>query len=315
MKLQSPRLEIPAVVKKWVVFVVPAIAVCELLLHLHQVSSVVPDADWDRAKAEVQKQVKPDDLVAFAPRWVDPIGREHFGDGIATLEREAYPDVTRFPRAIEVGIRGEHLADLAGWRQVGREKVGAITITTFANPSPVTLRDDLLRHVGKPEMHVELDGPGGDHECRFGRFGVQTGGLGFGPAVPALRYQCGGNAFAGISILPDLDYRPRRCIYAPAQGANNVVRIRVDDFAFGRVLHGHHGLYVEAERDKKGAPVEIAFRSGDKSIGRLVHRDGEGWKGFELDTSDLAGKSAELDAEITSVSRDRRMYCFEVDAR
>jgi hypothetical protein len=305
---------VPAL-KRWGVFAVPAIAVCELALHLHQVSSVVPDADWDRAKVEVQKSVKPDDLVAFAPRWVDPIGREHFGSGIATFEREAYPDVTRFPRAIEVGIRGEHLADLAGWKKVGSEKVGAITITTFANPSPVTLRDDLLRHVGKPEMQVEVDGQMGPRPCRFGRFGVQTGGLGFGPAVPSERYQCGAGAFAGITILPDLDYRPRRCIYAPAQGAGNVVRIRTEGFAFGKVLHGHHGLYAEAERDKKGAPVEIAFRSGDKDLGRLVHRDGEGWKGFELDTSDLAGKSAELDVEITSVSRDRRMYCFEVDAR
>jgi len=297
--------------KKYLVFVVPAVAVCELLLHMHQVASVVPDDDWARAKAEVEKKAKPEDLVAFAPQWVDPIGREKFGDHIATFEREAYTDVTRFPRAIEVGIRGEHLADLAGWREVDHEKVGAITITTFENPAPVTLRDDLLRHVGQPDMHVEL----GERECQFGRFGVQTGGLGFGPAVPSMRYQCGGGAFAGISILPDLDYRPRRCIYAPAQGQGNPLRLRVDDFAFGKVLHGHHGLYAEAERDKKGAPVEIEFRSGETSFGKLVHRDGEGWKGFELDTSELAGKSAELDVEITSSSRDRRMYCFDADAR
>ncbi len=297
--------------KKWIVFVVPAVAVCELALHFEQVSSVVPDADWARAKAEVEKKAKPDDLVAFAPQWVDPVGRERFGLSIATFEREAYPDVTRFPRAIEVGIRGEHLADLAGWREVDHEKIGRITITTFENPSPVTLRDDLLRHVGQPDMHVEI----GERDCRFGQYGIQTGGLGFGPAVPAMRYQCGGGAFAGISILPDLDYRPRRCIYAPAQGPRDVVRLRVDDFAFGRVLHGHHGLYAEAERDQKGAPVEIAFRSGDKTFGKLVHRDGEGWKGFELDTSELAGKTGELVAEITSGSRDRRMYCFDVDAR
>ena len=307
-------MDFVAAIKKWGMFVVPAVAVCELGLHFHQVSSVVPGEDWDRAKAEVEKKVKPDDLVAFAPRWVDPIGREHFGPGIATLEREAYPDVTRFPRAIEVGIRGEHLADLAGWKEVEREKVGAITITTLANPSPVTLRDDLLNHVGKQDMHVELDGAAGPRECTFGRYGVQTGGLGFGPAVPAMRYQCG-SAFAGVTILPDLDYRPRRCIYAPAQGSGNVVRLRATSFAFGQVLHGHHGLYAEAERDKKGAPVELTLRSGDKTFGRVVHRDGEGWKGFELDTSELAGQTGELDVEVTSVSRDRRMYCFEVDAR
>ena len=104
----------PSALKKWIVFVVPAVALCELALHFKQVSSVVPDDDWMRAKAEVEKKAKPDELVAFAPQWVDPIGREKFGPSIATFEREAYPDVTRFPRAIEVGIRGEHLADLAG---------------------------------------------------------------------------------------------------------------------------------------------------------------------------------------------------------
>jgi hypothetical protein len=63
------------------------------------------------------------------------------------------------------------------------------------------------------------------------------------------------------------------------------------------------------------APVSIAFHSGSTSIGKLVHRDGEGWKNFELDTSDLDGKSAELVAEITSSSRERRQYCFEADTR
>jgi hypothetical protein len=308
-------LELPPALKKWIWLVVPAVAVIELALHAKQVNGVASDGDWKAAKAEVEKRAKPEDLVAFAPQWVDPIGREHFGNQIANLEREAYPDVTRFPRAIEVSIRGEHLADLAGWRETDRTNVGAIRITTFENPAPVTLKDDLLRHVGKPDMKVSLVDPNGEHECAFGRFGVQTGNLGFGPAVPSLRYQCGGGAFAGISVMPDLDYRPRRCIYAPAQGQNTAVKLRFDAIVFGKVLHGHHGLYVEAERDQKGAPVAIQFRSGEKTLGKLVHRDGEGWKNFELDTSELDGTTAELVAEITSSSRDRRQYCFEADTR
>ncbi len=188
-------------------------------------------------------------------------------------------------------------------------------MTTWTNPTPITLKDDLLNHVGKPDMHVTYADGQTSRDCAFGRFGVQTGGLGFGPAVPSARYQCPGPAFAGLSVLADLDYRPRRCLYAPAQGPNTLVRIKFDSIAFGRVLHGHHGLYVEAERDQKGAPVTIAFTSGSSSIGKLVHRDGEGWKNFELDTSELDGKTAELVAEITSSSRDRRMYCFEADTR
>jgi hypothetical protein len=308
-------LELAPTFRKWIWLVVPAVALVELALHVKQVDSVAPASDWKAAKAEVEKRAKPEDLVAFAPQWVDPIGREYFGNQIATMEREAYPDVSRFPRAIEVSIRGEHLADLAGWRETDHTSIGGLRITTFENPSPVVLKDDLLRHLGKPDMHVSLVDQNGEHECGFGRFGVQTGNLGFGPAVPSLRYQCGGGAFVGISIMADLDYRPRRCFYAPAQGPNATVKLRFDSIAFGKVLHGHHGIYVEAERDGKGAPVAIAFRSGDKTLGKLVHRDGEGWKSFELDTSELTGKTAELVAEITSSSRDRRMYCFEADTR
>jgi hypothetical protein len=301
--------------RKWAFAAVPALAILELGMHLSQVSSVVKDDDWARAKVEVEKRVKPEDLVAFAPRWVDPVGREHFGPELATFGREAYPDVTRFPRAFEVSIRGEHLADLRGWRPVDVQKVGAITITTLENPTPVALKDDLLRHAGKPDMHVSVVDGTGEHECRWARAGSQTGNIGFGPGVPATRYVCGGNEFVGVTVMADLDYRPRHCFYAPPQGGGSVLRIRFDSIAFGKVLHGHHALSVEAERDRKGAPVTISFRSGDKDLGKLVHRDGEGWKGFELDTSELEGKSAELVAEISSSSGDRRQYCFEADTR
>ncbi len=301
--------------RRWAFAAVPLVAVVELGLHVSQVNGVTSDADWAQAKQEVQKRVKPDDLVAFAPRWVDPIGREKFGPQIATLEREAYPDVTRFPRALEVSIRGEHVPDLAGWKTVETTRAGAITITTLQNPSPVVLKDDLLRHAGKPDMHVYLAETSGARDCPFIHSSPRSGGLGFGPAIPGDRYQCQGNALVGLTVLPDLNYLPRRCFYAPPQGAGSVLLVKFDAIHFGRGLHGHHGLYVEAERDKKGAPVTLLFRSGQRPIGSVVHRDGDGWKGFELDTSDLDGQTAELEAEISSPSGDRRMYCFEADTR
>ena len=164
-------------------------------------------------------------------------------------------------------------------------------------------------------MHVSLVDPNGEHECIYGRYGVQTGGLGFGPAVPSLRYQCGG-AYVGISIMADLDYRPRRCFYAPAQGPNATVRLRFDSIAFGKVLHGHHGLYVEAERDQKGAPVDDRLSLGrqDRSASSFTATAKAGRASSSTRASSME-RPAELVAEITSSSRDRRMYCFEADTR
>jgi hypothetical protein len=50
-------------------------------------------------------------------------------------------------------------------------------------------------------------------------------------------------------------------------------------------------------------------------LGKLVHRDGQGWAGFELDTAELAGRTADLVAEISAPNGNRRMYCFEADTR
>jgi hypothetical protein len=290
--------------------VVPLVGLLELGAHLVQTHSVAPDADWVAARAYVASQVKPEDLVAFAPRWADPIGREHFGPSLATLEREARPDETRFPRALEVSIRGAHLPAFSGWRRAGEQRFGSVAVTTWENPEPAHVIDDLVSLVDAQRLHVWR----GDAECPFSHGTAQSGNLGFGPTIPGDRFACPGNGFVGVSVVADLDYIPHRCIFAPPPG-NAPLRLRFADVHFGRTLHGHHALYVEAERDKKGAPVTITFKSGDSTLGSVVHRDGDGWKPFELDTSALAGQQGELQAEITSPGGDRRLYCFEADTR
>jgi hypothetical protein len=282
-----------------------------------QTHAAVHDADWHAARDYVAAQAKPDDLVTFAPRWVDPIGREQLGPSIATLEREARPDESRFPRAFEVSIRGEHDPLLEGWRQSGEQRFGGVTVATLENPAPAHVLDDLVSLVNGQRMQVSrVDG---DHvsDCTFAHAGAQSGGLGAGPALPADRFICPAGGFVGASVAADLDYRPRRCIYAPPPGGHGVLRLRFLGVHLGKSLHGHHGLYVEAERNKTGTPVTITFRVGDAVIGSVVHHDGEGWKPFEFDTTTLAAgqPQADLVADIESATAERRMYCFEADTR
>src|SRR5262249_39945964 len=107
----------------------------------------------------------------------------------------------------------------------------------------------------------------------------------------------------------------RRCFYVPAQGGGAIIRMRFQDVTMGRALHGHHALYAEAERGRDGTPVSLLFRIGERVIGKATHADGEGWKGFELDTSEWAGQKLELTADVSSPNQNRRMYCFEADTR
>jgi hypothetical protein len=313
--------------KKWAFALVPAVALLEIIAHWVQTTSgVVPDADWKAARELVRAKIQERDLLIFAPSWTDPLGRELFGDELASVQREAFPDVTRFARAFEVSIRGAHRPELDGWREVGREQAGKVAVVTWENPAPAEILDDLVARAARQEMRVVRVDGGREGECTFGRFGAQTGGLGFGPAVPPSRWLCPGGAFAGVTVLPALDYSPRHCIYAPPPGGGSILRLVFPRVRFGKRLFGHHGIYVEAERNVTGAPVTLTLRTEEPSseaagaiatafLGKLVHRDGQGWAGFEIETSELEGRSVDLIAEVSAPNGNRRMYCFEADTR
>ncbi len=302
--------------RTWGFLAIPAAALLELFAHEVQTHTVVSDDDWRAARDVVKAEAKPDDLVVFAPRWTDPVGRHVFGDEIATLEREAPSDASRFPRAFEVSIRGGHEADLLGWKKLSEKKTGGVTITTLENPSYLKTLDDLVDHIDGEHARVTSMHDDEESPCTWvAGAGAQTGNLGFGPALPNRRYACPSGTMVGVSVVADLGYRAHRCIYAPPRGSGTVTRIHFGDVLFGEVLHGHHGLYVEAERNREGAPVSLAFSVGEKKIGKVTHLDGEGWKGFDLPTGELAGQRGELVADVSAPNGNRRMYCFEAITR
>jgi hypothetical protein len=293
---------------------VPALGLAELGLHVKQTSSVVSDDEWRAARAIVASRAKPSDLVVFAPQWSEPLGRQHFGDELASLERIARPDESRFPRAIEVSIRGARRDELAAWKESDATRSGPFTIRILENPTPISLVDDLLNHFNPTDLSVSRVEGDLETACTFVRTGVQSGGLGFGPAIPAERFACPGTGFAGISVVTDPDYVARRCVFAPPLGGSSVLRLRFKNVKLGTRIHGHHTLYVEADH-ANGTPVVLALRAQGKTLGRLTRRDGQGWTPFELDTSDLAGQTAEVIADVSSSNAHRRLYCFEADTR
>jgi len=300
--------------KTYAFAIVPVIGLLELGAHEVQVHSVVSDADWDAARTAVEADWKPGDLVVFEPFWVDSIGREHFGAKLAGIPDEARPDDTRFQRAFEVSIRGAHDPELADWKKAASRKVGAITITTLENPSPVHLLDDLIDHANPVGMAVTRVDNGTESECHWVHGPTTAGGLGGGPATPGDRFVCNGGGFVGVSLMHDLTDRPRRCYFAPTAGGSSVVRVRFGNVAFGGALHGHLGLANFNERDRTGPNVTLTWRANDRVLGKITHVDGDGWKGFELSTSDLAGQHGDLVAEIASSGAGRH-FCFEADTR
>jgi hypothetical protein len=291
------------------------VGLLELSAHAIQTCSVVPARDWQAARDYVAAQAKPEDLITFAPRWTDPLGREYFGPDLATLEREARADESRFPRAFEVSIRGAHSPALEGWKRIDRKSFGRVSVSSWENPSFQRVIDDLVARVDPQQLRVSVAQGDREAPCGFTRGGVQTGSLGFGPAIPGDRFVCPTGGFVGVSVAADMEYYPRRCIYAPPPGGGSVLRLRFAGVRLGQALAGHHALYVEAERAGVGPPVTLTVRVGESILGQVVHRDREGWKRFEFDTRGLAGTTADVVFEISASTSEQRKYCFEAVTR
>lgn len=295
---------------------VPLVGVVELILHVKQTTSdVVSDTDWLAARDAVKAEAKPDDLVIFAPFWADPVGRRFFGDELAGLAREARPDESRFARAIEVGIRGEHRPELAGWKKASERQVGKITVGVYENPAPVRVLTDAVALVSPDRMTVSQVHNGGETPCAFQHGAGQPGGLGVpqGPAVPGDKFVCGGGGFVGLAVLHALDHHPHSCIFVSPPGQGSALRIKLSNVDFGSSLHGHSGVQWLTERTPSAERITLAFSAFGRPVGQNVHRVGAGWTGFEFPTPELAGKKGELVADVTGAGP--RAYCFEVDTR
>jgi hypothetical protein len=109
------------------------------------------------------------------------------------------------------------------------------------------------------------------------------------------------------SFVTDTDYRAHDAVFVDVPGDGRAVVVRLAARPLGTAVRGGFGLYVEAERDGKGAPVFLEWRVDGRTIGSLVHRDGEGWKGFELTTGLPPGASGRAELRLRSPGGQRRL--------
>ena len=193
---------------------------------------------------------------------------------------KACPDATRFPRAVEVSTRGAHEAELSSWKVESTRDVGPITLTVKDNPAYTPLKDDSVDHAAPGKMTVSLVSGGGEAECT-GLRQVETGGLGFGPAIPAGRFSCPGSS--PRRYVQPSDYRPTAACSAPRPAAERRLRVRFQDMTFGKVLHGHAGIEWDSTAHRDEPPVTLVWKVGDRTLGRIQAGSTDGWKSFALE--------------------------------
>lgn len=243
---------------------------------------VPDDAAWRQAAALVRAEVRPGDLIVFAPGWIDPVGRMHLGD-LMPLEDWARMDAARFSRIWELSIRGA-AAPEAG---EGTEGTPRPTLELEREVAGITVR----RYAQQPAIVV-------------------------GDAVRALpSAKISGPAERGgpSAVIGEVEFLPRRCVQVvPAPG--RAVTLVYPAFPLGSRLVLRVGLADAFTRRDIRVPGHLELkldgaRVVDTSVG--IH---DGWMRFEVPTRPGTGELTVIASAPGARARDR-LICFALESR
>jgi hypothetical protein len=309
-----------------------AVALVESGLGLYGPRSVASDADWAAAAAHVRAQLQPDDLIVFAPAWIDPTGRHHLGDRMP-VEMVARADTDRYARIWELSVRGARAEDTAGLAAVETRAFGRVTVRRYDKPAMKVLRDLTSAF---PEARVTLQprNAPADPRRRAAPDGAEEGSD--APETP-----CGvdgkarrcGPARVEPRVL-EIDYRPRRGVLAPVVAGQRLI-ISYEDVPAGKLV-GHVGLHdyyarkngdgvvsfrVIAGPSRRAAPdgVKEGSADGQNAVTLPVRNPplkatvDEAWHRFELELG--PGRTHTVRVEIESDQPAQRLVGFHAEVR
>jgi hypothetical protein len=189
------------------------VAIWETVTIARAGSDAPSDRAWRDAAAALAAEHHPDDLIVFAPHWIDPIARVHVGH-LMTREQIARMDATRYGRVWEVSTRGASAPETRGLgKPVYDRRFGDVRLRLWERDPPRVLwdlrgRSKLLEVDYAPRLCVPLPVPRG----RAGRLDLGEVQLGSRLVV-----------YAGLS-----DFRSRKANESVAQ-----VRLVIDEKVAG----------------------------------------------------------------------------------
>lgn len=309
----------------------PLAGVVELVAGERQRRAVPTSDDWARAAEAAKSARRPGDAIIVAPRWAAPLGRMALDgraivagkklDDAIDVRTAARSDLLAYARVLELSIRGKDDDDVKGFRLASEQRFGSVALRIFENPSPQRLVRDLTAEVDASATVYRAAPNGAREPCRWEPGGMQRlPSLFTGPTPAAERWLCSpwdaGWSTVGPTVLTDLSYTPRRCVWMHPHG-DATTTIELPPKPIGKRVVGWLGLQVFQERDLKGARVLGRVSVAGKPVAEVAHVDGEGWKRFEGSTAGLAGQSLPVKLEIWAEAGKAqfRTACLAVELR
>lgn len=293
-----------------------AVTAIEIVGHFVVQARVVPPSDWDEAAAHVRAEWANGDVVTVAPRWADPLLREAMGDRL-DLASAGRSDLAPYRRLWSLSIRGHRSGDAPARAPDHTRTFGRVRVDRWDLPADEEILYDFVAHVESAEVAL-IEG-GAARPCQWTRGGRPTGGgLGSGPVTPADRHACDPRRpwlWVGATVEEDLEMLPRRCVWQHPQGAEPV-RASFPDVPLGERIVLYAGLWWEHERTMAGEPVDVVVRVDGREIGRLTHRDGDGWKRIDVGVPEaLRGARGRVDVDVSAPEPHLRSLCWAATTR
>ncbi len=293
----------------WVWVLIAAVAVFELVAHPMIGAATPSDQSWEAAAAFVRARYQPSDRIVAAPAWVDPIVRNQLGD-LISLRMAAPPDTAGIDRVWELSIRDARGRDEPALLE---QEFDGVRLRMWSLPGDELIYD-FVQEISRAK--VELVGVDHSKACSWVAARQAPGGLERGPMTPRERFVCDPRRpwlWVGATVLADLALQPRRCIWQHPAGPDPV-RVTFTDVPLGDHLLIHGGIDYQAERRRVHAPVTLRVWINDQMAAELVHRDGDGWSGLEIDTSELPREPAIVRFETTADDPSSRLFCWSASS-
>ena len=293
----------------WFWVPIAALAVFELVAHPIINAAIPSDASWEAAAAFVRARYLPSDRIAGAPTWLDPIVRQQLGD-LLSLRMAAPPDDAGIDRLWELSIRGARSRDEPPALE---QEFDGLLVRMWS------LRGDELMYDFTEEISgakVELVSGDRTNPCPWIAARQMPGGLERGPMTPPKRFVCDLRRpwlWVGATVLSDLDLQPRRCIWQHPAG-RDPVRVTFTEVPLGDRLLVHGGIDYQIERRRNHGPVTLRVWINDRMAAELVHEDGDGWAGLEINTSELPRAPATVRFETTADDPTARLFCWSASS-
>lgn len=316
------------------VMALPIVALAELVVGRWQDRRVPTQAEWARAAVLATSLARPDAStrlpIIVAPRWATPDGDLALGGfGAQRTPDQAVVDTHVTGRSsletaahvVELSVYGADDPDVRGWNVARSERFGALSVRLLDNPKPSRLLRDLSDEIDPKAQVSRVDPAGKSQACRWEPSGQQKMfALFAGPMAPQQRFSCPpfdpNWTFVAPTVITDLDYVPRRCIFMHPD-RDQITRVELPPRTIGRRVVAWTGLPYTAERELKFAAYHAAISVDGHRVAEVTHVDGDGWKRFEGDTSQYAGKEAPIAIETWAegAASVMRQACVAAEVR